>query len=770
MRSIVILISVFIFLITITSVYATEGIFEGSGSEGYDFNVSKTGGSLCNANSGHTLEIQNIGYYKDGLQYISMVWVNFYSDKKSQYNSYYWPVELKYGSNVIATGKSGYYYRSATNDYLIYYWFDMSTWNGSSIENLSGKVCLTVDGLGVNDMEPLNSDYTSYHTSKYGDPTVSSDKAIVCRLYDGYLYYIYPVITEGTAVVSYQFRNDYEYYNDGLLNYINVNRTTDIGVSSSKWIINNSDGVNLYGDSGFETELITFSSINNSVPYFITVYDLFGNEYTDTLLFISDNGYVICDDDQLDYGLPVTGTYLINNSDFVNNYYMITIEDDNGIFSWETLSTEAGDFSLVISGSERTGIMDVKLLECPRSGSESLVLSTDYIKLISVIYGNYTLTFDKSSYELGDTMYINYSIHDFYDGKLVLLNPSSVSMVEVLFEEGTYSDQYVLDSSNSNIIIGNWLSVLYGRTMVDQEYLELCSVNPIAVSTGDVYVTFGRDEYDVNNIMMLHLNTQTSGGILNFSVDGSSIHKITLGSTGSRDYLIDSSFFLDKILSYPATLTVKLTNNGNDDSDTVTVTNILNDSVVFSQEIYNIPIGARSGISVDFYIVSSDFADVKILDADGKRVNGQTNEEGNVFPVFGTLDYDVDHGVWAEGTWQAVIRYKDGSSIVFDTAEVNLIGKSGDDDPGSFIGEFTALAELAGFEGPVGKFILAVICIVIASVLMLMVKFPVQGVFCIDILLFFMFMMIDFIPILYLVLFGIVAGLMIFGFVFRKAG
>ena len=603
------------------------------------------------------------------------------------------------------------------------------------------------------DVSLYGSALSEYYSSFILDNTVSAynTQNVEFGLYDSVHYGMFTSWAEGAdSYVSYDyyghFINEYNITLSGATASTKITRD-GLGqqLSSSRLKLTNSTGSTVYLPSSYSTTNSTYNHDNGSYYYYLDVenygdvliYEGMGSapphtgdiEFNQTFYTDPEDIQVSWDVDSFDGGAYTYEIQVITSVSGNPSQDSWPADGNWNVSPFISSASGAAVFDFYSDGYDLPIWIQGELwAQDKSSGTWTKLDSTPAVIYheAPAAFGTWSLETNKTSYSIGDTIRINYSIDDFYEGKLLLLNPSSQDMIEILFEDGTFTDYYYLDPDNDKVITGHWLLILYGRMSADLPFSELDNINPIPVTSNDVSVSFGRDEYDVNNPIFVHLTTQTSGGILNFSVAGESIHKITLGTVGSRDYLIDSGFFFDKISSYPVTLTVELTNNGSSDNDTTTLKNMFNDSAVFSQEIYKVPIRGRSGISVDYYIVSSNFTDVKILDSTGKRRVGQTNLPQNSFPITGTLNYDVNVSVWGidTGTWQAVITYQDGTSTVFDTAEVQLVIEFDDgDDPAAVSNEMIGI-----FFSPQGIFLMFTVIITVMG--LAVTKQPAGGAVC----------------------------------------
>ena len=267
-----------LFIISINNVsasmeYVDSGEFDKSGVTQYTNYPSGIGAYGVDLTK---VYFHDFSIYSSGLQFMSITTTGHYfrGTLKATYNSYFENIELKSGSNIIAEGKYGYY-KTPGDNYIIYLWLDLDTWNN---HGLSGAQWIDIDGIS-------DSDYFQGWDIKREIPGDADSDTVMFGYNVPYPYVLtteggFPYHTNGV----YSFYNSYDLYVDGTFQLINYSRD-----SNNQSIINIKDynSNNLYTETVLDNEITEISSYNLS-PWYLTVEDSFGNMYYDTLNFDID--------------------------------------------------------------------------------------------------------------------------------------------------------------------------------------------------------------------------------------------------------------------------------------------------------------------------------------------------------------------------------------------------------------------------------------------------------------------------------------------------
>lgn len=574
-----------------------------------------------------------------------------------------------------------------------------------------------------------------------------------------------------TATHLISFYNSYDYFYDdsGSLFTFNLYRST--GNLSMLYVYNsNMDLIN--ESSTDDSNVSVYSDDLTNSTWWVELLDVNGQTHYLTINYIpsgSVSASISFNDSYYFYPDDVNVTYTLTDSDSSNTYFIDIVGSDDYL-TWITLNEffeidSSGTDSIVLNIPDYFDYpfyIQAQIYEYSYSDDTLTLLASSSITTYNFgdYWGDYSLSVNDTSVNLGDSIYLNYSISGFYRGKLLLLNPASKTIYQTIFESGNYSDIYTFQD---NDLTGHWVVTLYGKKNLSDSYSLLTSVNPIVVSSDTPICQFNKNEYDVNENIYVHLVTSESGSVLRFYDDSEYLTSITLNTVGLRDFLVESGFFLEYFDSYPSTLTASLLDDGSTYNSTCTLVNNFVDYGSFDANVYQYKLGDRTAINASYWLVSSDWASVAIKDSRGySRVTDDNIPGWNPsYPLSGDIDYSVSTNTFSlpSGNWSLVLIFSNGTEIVLDTCVVSISGVSVDDS--TQIGNFKNDIEGLGFEGESGLFAFAFLfIIVVLCCLIVLFRIPPLSAGFVGCSMFLLFTAIGFIPVLYLILtviFGVVS-------------
>lgn len=483
------------------------------------------------------------------------------------------------------------------------------------------------------------------------------------------------------------FENDYMIYTDYSYGEFQILRDgTGAVITSSSVVIRNSTGGYIL-DTGYSSDDATYYFPNESAAYYIRpeadgIEHLIYTTVPETPDYVA-SGTISFNESYYTYPDRVNVSYIINDMDGSNEYWMTVQASQDGSTNWQYVDH---DYEPEITDSEGnrsvalfTGSFDFPfyikaiLYEYDSSSGDTTILdSSDVIPYNSGYIPPGTISTDKSTYSIGEFVEITYTTQ-------VENNYISV--------HGPWKKWY-----RPNVPIGTNISFLYELEALDAGEVEVglgengVKVDSVSITvnqeSGGAYVAWMNDNFNLGQMIGFYYNsTNTSAQIRVYDGENNLVFGPLTTSLGYNDGFVNTEG------TEPGTFLVSMLHNGTYYNDTTTVS-VTDTWVRFGSNKYHI----GDTIEIEYYL-SDSAQSILLFDGNREKIITFTTQHAVLIPYsMQTIEFTlseeneygidipdlIDSGALPLGYWY--VHVMDGNGVLDDYAWDNTYVSIATDD------------------------------------------------------------------------------------------